>query len=197
MVHAERKPTSHASLDTALDVMECHRNRLQGRIASAVLDHMPADALGTPVLDRREQPDVAVIEGEDPGSIGAPHHIGCLGDDGASVLFARRLAASIRAQELVFPHDPKNSLARDTNLIHDSQPRPHLAVALALKRRTGQVSLNLAQQFGIAQLRLGATLLSRCGRLSAARGVVAPPRIEAGTRLLPDGTDALDSIGLG
>jgi hypothetical protein len=33
------------------------------------------------VLDRREQPDVTVIDGEDPGSIGAPHHIGRLGDE--------------------------------------------------------------------------------------------------------------------
>src|ERR1017187_6308606 len=169
MVHTERKPTGHASLDTAIDVMECHRDRLQSRIAGAVFDHMPADALGAPVLDRREQPDVTVIDCEDLGSIGTPHDIGLFRDDGAGVLFARGLPASIRAQELVFPHDPKNSLARDTNLIHDSQPRPHLAVALALKRRTGQVSSNLAQQFGIAPYRLGAALLSWSGWVSAAR----------------------------
>src|SRR5450755_1891196 len=197
MVHAEGKPTGQASLDTAIDIKECHRDGLQSRIAGTVLDHMPADALGAPVLDRRAQPDVTVIDGEDPGSIGAPHHVGGLGDDGAGVLFATRLAASIRAQELVFPHDPKNSLARDTNFIHDSQPRPHLAVALALKRRTGQISLNLTQQLGIAQLRLRATLLSQRGQLSTADVGAAPPGIEAGTRLLPDGADALDSVGLG
>src|ERR1035437_1631415 len=197
MIHAERKPTRQASPDSAIDVVESHRDRLQSRIAGAVFDHLPADALGAPVLDRREQPDVTVIECENLGSIGTPHDIGILGDDGAGVLFARGLPASIRAQELVFPHDPKNSLTRDTDLIHDSQPRPDLAVAFALKRRTSQVSSNLAQQFGIAPYRLGAALLSRSGWLSAARAVVAPPGIEAGTRLRPDGTDALDSVGFG
>src|ERR1019366_5167712 len=174
MIHAERKPTRQASPDSAIDVVESHRDRLQSRIAGPVFDHMPADALGAPVLDRREQPDVTVIECKNLGSIGTPHDIGPLGDDGARVLFARGLPASIRTQELVFPHDPKNSLARDTDLIHDSQPRPHLAVAFALKRRASQVSSNLAQQFGIAPLRLGTALLSQGGWLSAA-SVVAPP----------------------
>src|ERR1019366_9296078 len=85
MIHAERKSTRHASLDAAIDIRESHRNRLESRIAVAVLDDVPPDALGAPVLDRGEQPDVTVIDCEDLGSIGAPHHMGGLGDDGSGV----------------------------------------------------------------------------------------------------------------
>jgi len=145
MVQAEREPPRHAGLSVAIDVTKPHRDWLQSRIAVAVLGHLPANAFGVPMLDSGKQPNVSVIDGEDSGSVGAPRHTGRLGDDVARVLVARRLPASIRTQQPALPPDAETPLARDTNLIENTQTRPHLAVALALKRGSGQIRLNPAQ----------------------------------------------------
>src|SRR5271165_2776048 len=58
-----------------------HADRLRSGVAVAALDNIPAQHFRIPVLDDAEQPDFAVLHGDDLRRIGRPHHVGSVSDD--------------------------------------------------------------------------------------------------------------------
>ena len=60
---------------------ETLRNGLQGRKPGSLFANVSPHALGVPVLHGHEEPTPAVLHGEDPGAVGAPHDVGGLGED--------------------------------------------------------------------------------------------------------------------
>ena len=86
-------------LDRAVASPEPLRERLEGRKAAPHLAHMPAHALGVPMVHRREGPDPAVLRGEHPYAVGAPHDAGRRGDNRPVVRFRVTLppAGGVRA----------------------------------------------------------------------------------------------------
>src|SRR5947209_11441244 len=81
MVVSQRHATGSAGIDMTEDIAHGHADGLDGGVAIAALGDMPAQRLGVPVLDHAEQPDLAVLDGDDLGPVGRPHDIRCLGDD--------------------------------------------------------------------------------------------------------------------
>jgi hypothetical protein len=78
---AQRHAASGAGADVAEDFPDRHTDGLDRGVAIAALRDMPAQRLGVPVLDNAEQPDLAILDGDDLGRIGRPHQVRRLGDD--------------------------------------------------------------------------------------------------------------------
>src|SRR6059058_3992194 len=67
MVVSQRHATGSAGIDMTEDIAHGHADGLDGGVAIAALGDMPAQRLGVPVLDHAEQPDLAVLDGDDLG----------------------------------------------------------------------------------------------------------------------------------
>lgn len=95
---------------------------------------MDADVRRRAVVDRDEYRRLAVLDGEGRGHVGSPDRIDDLGDDRAVV--AAQAAEAARPggrREAVLAHQPAHALLRGAQPCM-AQPRPHFAVALAVKR---------------------------------------------------------------
>jgi len=112
---------------------EALRHRLQGGEAVAALADVMADDLGVEVVDGREHPAHALVGGEHARAIGAPHHVGGVGGDGALVGGASPLAYTTRREQAVLTHEGKHAPPRAAHP-GDAQARPDHAVALAAER---------------------------------------------------------------
>lgn len=110
MIHAQRQATGHLRGDRAVEAREPLSDGLQRREPVALLRHMDAHALAVPVLDGREDPHPAVVEGDGTGAVGAPEDIGGVGGDGS--LWAEGSAGEWRDGE----SRPCSRLRRSTRL---------------------------------------------------------------------------------
>ena len=72
---------------------------------------MPPHALGVPVLRGDEESTPALLHGEDPGAVGAPHDVGGLGDDLPFVEVGMAAPPPMGRDEVVFPHEAQNPAA--------------------------------------------------------------------------------------
>jgi hypothetical protein len=99
---------------------------------------MEADALGRSVVNGDKDGDLTVLGGEGGGHIRAPHRIDALRDDRA-VVVARPAngAHSAQGRQSVLPHQAAHALLGGA-LALVAQPRPDLAIALAVERAVAQ-----------------------------------------------------------
>ena len=118
------------------------RDRLEGRETVADLAHVPSHTLGIPVVDGREGPDPAVVDGQHPRAIGTPHDVGRRGDNRAVVRFRLTLPPAVGREQALRAHHAQHPRPRDPHPVEDPQPRVDLAMALALERGAGQVVAN-------------------------------------------------------
>ena len=90
VIMAQRQAAGCAGVDAAELVSHRHADGLKSFEAGPALGDMPTEQFGVPVLGDAEQPDLAVLDGDDLGGVGRPHHVRRLGDDPPIV---RRLRA--------------------------------------------------------------------------------------------------------
>jgi hypothetical protein len=130
------------------------RDRLEGCKAVTDFRGMNAGAHAVAVINGREDPHHAVVHGRNAHAVGSPHLIGAISRDPAVVKagFAPRL--TVRREQPVLAHQPQYAGSGDTDVVHDAQPRPDLAVPLAAEWRSRKIITNGLEQVGIAHLRL-------------------------------------------
>src|SRR3954465_3458984 len=96
-----------------------------------------ADALGRAMINGDEYRRLA-LAGHDRGQVAAPHHIDPLGGDPAVMgSRAMRAAGTLMGQEAVLAHQPQDAAPAGAEA-GEAQPRPQLAVALAMERAARQ-----------------------------------------------------------
>src|SRR4051794_473559 len=106
--------------------------RLERLEAISPLAGMDADALGRAVVDGEEHGGLAFAS-HDAGQVGAPHRIDPFGGDRAVVgARATRAAGTLVGQKAVRAHQPQDAAAAGADA-GQAQPRPQLAVALAVE----------------------------------------------------------------
>ena len=107
-------------------------DRLERLEAIGAVAGVQADALGRAVIEGDEDGGLA-LAGHDRGQVGAPHQVDPLGGDRAVVgLRAPWPTGTLRRQQVVRLHQPKNTTAAGADA-GEAQPRPQLAIALAMK----------------------------------------------------------------
>lgn len=153
----------HAEGDSFREAAElfAHRlahwlQRLEPRAAFGGVD---AKAVGRVTVEPGGNSHLSIPESEARRGVDAAHLVGLLGQDGPLVPFrfdGRRLP--LRRQQLVFAHQPQHAPQGGAHA-SQAQPRPHLAVAIAVKGLLRNRAPDLAHQ-----------LLVRVGCFRAASG---------------------------
>ena len=168
------------------------RDRFEGRETAPHLAHMPAHALGVPVVHRREGPDPALVGREHPHAVGAPHDVGRRGDNRPVVRFGVTLPAAVGREQPLRAHHAQHPRPGDPHPVEDPQPRVNLAMPLALERGAGQVAANGRQQLRIRQR----GRRPAAPRASTPRWALqaSPPRVERRARPFPHSTHPLETI---
>src|SRR4051812_38128518 len=104
-----------------------------------------ANALGRAVIDGNEHRRLA-LAGHDRGQIAAPHDVDPLGGDRAVVgSRAMRAAGTLMRQQAMLAHEPQDAAPTGADA-GEAQPRPQLAVALAVERAVLQELPDLHHQ---------------------------------------------------
>src|SRR4051794_3766947 len=127
---------------------------------------------------------------DDAGQVGAPHDVDPLGGDPAVMgSRAMRAAGTLMGQEAMLAHQPQDATpaGADTG---EAQPRPQLAVALAMKRAAGQ---ELADRCHQVVIRRGPAWPRPLALRHAGWAAVA---IKSRARHAPEARDALQAVDL-
>src|SRR5688500_17787936 len=183
-----------AELETASDVLaeaaETRAHRLPDRLerletigAAAGMD---ADAPGGAVVNGDEHRGLA-LAGHDAGQVGTPHEIDPFGGDRAVVgARAMRPAGTLVGQEAVLAHQPQDAAPAGADA-RKPQPRPQLAIALAVERAVGQQLADRRVQ-GLVRHRAARPWRPAHARCGAAVAV------DGGPRHAPDPGDPLPAV---
>src|SRR3954454_17816219 len=122
--------------------------RLEAIGASAGVE---ADALGRAMIDGDEYRRLAFAS-DDVGPVGAPYEIDPLGGDGAVVgSRAMRAAGTLIRQQAMPAHEPQDAAPTGADA-GEAQPRPQLAMALAME---GAVRQKLSDRYHQVLIRHG------------------------------------------
>jgi hypothetical protein len=102
------------------------------------------------MVDGDEDGDMAVLDGDRRGHVGSPHRIDRLRDDRAVVVSrATRAAHAGRRRQAVFAHQAAHALLRRPRA-RMAQPRPNLAITLAMKRAVDEHLPDRFDQRGVS-----------------------------------------------
>ena len=136
-------------LDAAEALGHALPDRLQRLVARAVESGVDADAFRRAMVDGDEDRDLAVLDGEGCGHVGSPHRVDRLRDDRAVVVArAAGAAGAGRRLQAVLAHQAAHPLLRGAQA-RMAQPRPDLAVALAMKRAVDEHLPDRLDQRGV------------------------------------------------
>ena len=179
VIHPQGPPPRRTGGGRGIQPRKPHGDRLKGGEAVASLAHMPADALGVPMLDGGEYPAPAVVHREHPNAVRAPHEVGGMGDDLTDMGIPATAAAAMGREQVVLAHHPEHPLAGNTDATTDPKPSPDLAVSLALPGGCLQVGLDGHQQSLVRDRGLRSPALCRsavaCCRDGVERGTGKTP----------------------
>src|SRR6186997_900194 len=158
MIVAELKAGGSAFGEGAETLAHPLPDRLQSLKAISAAAGMKADALGRAVIDGNDcsvtvsaarvsslQGSLA-LAGHDRRQVGAPHYVDPLGGD-LAIMGARapRPARALMRQQAMLAHEPQDAAAAGADA-GEAQPRPQLAVALAVERAVLQELPDLRHQ---------------------------------------------------
>src|SRR5437868_3142021 len=191
VIVAQRHAASGAGADLAEHVPDRHTDGLDGSVAIAALGDMPAERFGVPVLGDAEQPDFAILNGDDLGRIRPPHQVRRRGDDVAIVRRVVARTGAMRRQQGVFAHQPKHSFARHPDAVHHPQPGPNLAMSLTVPGRTGKIGADRRQQGIVRHRRFRSTPRRNWRHLRVGPASVG---IEGRSLYAPDAADLGDAV---
>lgn len=128
VVHAQSQPAPGIGADGAELGQQALDDRLQGGEAVADFDRMDADAAGIAMIDSREHPDPAFIDGLDANAVGAPHLVRAIRGDRPIMQRRHALGPAMRREQLVLAHQPQHSGVGDADVAQNPQSRPDLAL---------------------------------------------------------------------
>ena len=189
VVVPQPQPTGHAFADAPEAFADALADRLQGLEAGPALGGMKTDALGRAVVNGHEDTGWPLGDGHRGRHVRTPHYVGRLSGDGPVVrLRPMRVTRALRGLEVVLPHQPPHPLLRGASPLNP-QLRPHVSVALAMKRRGFEHPTNVGHQDvirGGADRTAATTRRRGRGRLT--------PRIHAGAGAVPHAADPLHAI---
>src|SRR5271169_704235 len=111
VIMPQRQAAGGAGVDAVELVSHCHADGLKSFEAGPALGDMPTEQLGVPVLGDAEQPDLAVLDGNDLGRVGRPHHVRRLGDDPPIVRRVGARASAMGRQQAMLAHEPQQAFA--------------------------------------------------------------------------------------
>src|SRR5665647_2911995 len=180
VVHAQGEPASGVRREAAELCEQPLRDGLQSGEAIAALADVAADDLAAIVVDGREDPAHALFGGEHARAVGAPHEARGVGGDAALVARGLTAAHAARGEQAVLAHEAQHAPPRD------AQARPDLAVALAGKRRAGEVVLDQRVKLLVAD---------RGRRAPAGRRALGWRSVEGRARQAPGSADAPHAVG--
>jgi hypothetical protein len=147
-------PQPHASRDGFAESTELFLHGLppwlEGFQPRAAFGCLNAQAIGRIVVDHSEDRHLAILSRKARRRVDAPHLVGPLGEDRAVVaLGLDRLRLPPGRQQAVLAHQLQHAPLGRAHA-RQPQPRPHLAVALAMEGRAGDGLRDLASEFFIA-----------------------------------------------
>src|SRR5690349_3430300 len=191
MIGAHRDATRGTRADRAAAAAAGHRlrDRLEGGEATAIARHVMADHLGIEMIERGEDPYPPVLDRLYHAGVGAPEHIGCVGQDGAVMIVGRARRAAKRREQMVLAHQPEHPVAPHVEPKAIAQAGPDLAMALTMEGRRGNVSLDGGNQISVIDRWLPPAPSRRARLPRKTLGV-----IEARARHGPDPADPLHAI---
>jgi hypothetical protein len=173
-------PARRAGAKSAAVLAHCLPQWFQRLEARGFLGRMNTHAFGRAVIHGHEHGHLAFLDGGRQGVVAGPDLVGPLGNDRAGVGILGFRERARRRQQLRFAHQPQHARLRRAHLL-ETQPRPHFAVAFAMKRRGRQHFTDLPEQRGIAPSGLRSPPPENPVRLRGQSTLV----IKAGTRQLP------------
>src|SRR3954470_8056181 len=137
VVVAEPQPGGDVPAEGTVAPTDGLLDRLQGLEAVGNPAGMDAQALGRAVVDGDEHRRLT-LAGHHRGQVGPPHQVDPLGRDRAVVgLGAMGSAGALVGQQAVLAREPQDAPAAGADA-REAQPRPQLAVALAVEGAVGQ-----------------------------------------------------------
>src|SRR3989454_565393 len=149
VANAGRGPRAESAAVVAHPLPE----RLQGLEPRGFLGRVKAHAFRRAVIDRHEHRHLSILDRGRRSAVAGPDFVGPLGDDGSRVRILGLRQRARRREQLRFAHQPQHACLRRAHLLK-AQPRPHFAMALAIKRRGRQDLADLSGQCLVAALRL-------------------------------------------
>src|SRR4051812_38315936 len=151
---------------------------------------MDADALGRAVVDGDESRGLA-LAGPHRGQVGPPHHVAPLGRDRA-VVGPRAVSTpgTLVRQQAVLAREPQDAAPAGADA-GEAQPRPQLAVALAVEGAVGQELPDRPDQVLVRHRAPESGPPTHVALRCAAVAVDGRPRAA------PQARDPLDPVGLG
>src|SRR4051812_36768044 len=165
-------------------------DRLQGLEPVGAAGGVDADALGRAVVDGDEHRGLT-LAGHHRGQVGPPHHVDPLGRDRAVVgLRAAGMAGTLVGEQAVLAREPEDAASAGADA-GEAQPRPQLAVALAVEGAVGQELPDLPDQVLVRHRAPGSGPPTHVALRWAAVAVDGRPRDA------PEARDPLDAVGLG
>ena len=111
VIMPQRQAAGGVGVDAVELVSHRHADGLKSFEAGPTLCDMPPEQLGVPVLGDAEQPDLAVLDGNDLGRVGRPHHVRRLGDDPPIVRRVGARASAMGRQQAMLAHEPQQAFA--------------------------------------------------------------------------------------
>src|SRR3954467_6149113 len=164
-------------------------DRLQGLEPVGAAGGVDADALGRAVVDGDEHRGLT-LAGHHRGQVGPPHQVDPLGRDRAVVgLRAARMTGTLVGEQAVLAREPQDAAAAGADA-GEAQPRPQLAVALAVGGAGGQELPDLPDQ-GLVRHRA-----ERPGSLGGGLVRSVPTAVDGRPRHAPQARDPLDPARL-
>src|SRR3954453_21613106 len=189
VVVAEPKAGSDALGEAAVALADGLLDRLKGLEAIGAAAGVDADALGRAMIDGDEHPGLA-FPGHHRGQIAAPHDIHPLGGDRAVVgPRAARPAGRLVRQQAVLAHEPQDAAPAGADA-GEAQPRPQLAVALAVEGAGSQELPDFPDQI-LVQHRA-----ERPGSLGGGSVRSVPMAVDGRARHAPQARDPLEAVDL-
>ena len=194
VIHPQGQPPRRTGGGRGIQPRKPHGDRLKGGEAVASLAHMPADALGVPMLDGGEYPAPAVVHREHPNAVRAPHEVGGMGDDLTDMGISATAAAAMGRASRLFSRITRSTRLRETRMPRQTRSRAQTLRCPSPSQGDASRSASMATSRASSEIegfgpRRFAGGRSRGGLLPGFHGV------ERGTGKTPGRTDPLEAVG--
>jgi len=187
VIMAKRETLSNPFSKSAEKVPDTLPDRLKGFKASTSFGSMDSHAFHRAVIHGKEDGHLALVSRKARGLIDSPHLVYPLGSDHPIVsLSPRAMTDTARSKKIVLLHEPQDSSFGCADSF-ESQPRPHLPIALAMKGRTIEKGADFLDDLIIGQ-ETGWSPVPR------SRFRAATLKVEARSWNFPDATDSGQAI---
>lgn len=151
VIMAKRETLSNPFSKSAEEIADTLPDRLKGFKASSSLGSMDSHTLHRAVINSKEDGHLALFSRKARGLVDSPHPVHQLCSDHPIVgLPPGAMTDTTGSKKIVLLHEPEDSSFGGPDSL-ESQPRPHLPIALTVKGRTTEKGTDLLNNLIIAQ----------------------------------------------